>query len=149
MAKRQVFEAPPRTELIGSCICAKEQVLMTDSMHTLTIQSGFVGRYHARKQRLGIEIMSDFLRALMDIQEKTYAVTCSVTEISLEFPKRRARRIIYLGSGSTGREHGSCEPYMSLKDKGIILFLQIRTWTERNSTCNIGRPEKILSTRVT
>ena len=32
MAKRQVFEAPPRTELIGSCICAKEQVLMTASV---------------------------------------------------------------------------------------------------------------------
>ena len=69
---------------------------MSDAMHTFPVNTRFIGRYHPREKRLGIEVVPDFLRAFMDIQEKAYSVSCAVPEITLVFPERSTCRIIYL-----------------------------------------------------
>lgn len=96
VAERQVLKTQPRTEFIGTGIHAEEQALVSDAMHTFPVNTRFIGRYHPREKRLGIEIVPDFLRAFMDIQEKTYSVSCAVPEITLVFPERSTCRIIYL-----------------------------------------------------
>lgn len=69
---------------------------MSYAVHAFPVNTRFIGRYHSRKKRLGIEVVPDFLRAFMDIQEKAYSVSCAVPEISLVFPERSTCRIIYL-----------------------------------------------------
>ena len=96
VAERQVLETQPRTEFIGTGIHAEEQALVPDAVHTFPVNTRFIGRYHPREKRLGIEVVPDFLRSFVDIQEKAYSVSCAVPEISLVFPKRATCRIIYL-----------------------------------------------------
>ena len=85
VAERQVLETQPRTEFIGTGIHAEEQALVPDAVHTFPVNTRFIGRYHPREKRLGIEIVPDFLRAFMDIQEKAYSMSGAVPEITLVF----------------------------------------------------------------
>ena len=82
VAERQVLETQPRTEFIGTGIHAEEQALVSYAVHAFPVNTRFIGRYHPREKRLGIEVVHEYLREVMDIQEEAYGMSCAVPEIT-------------------------------------------------------------------
>ena len=93
-------------------------------------------------------IVTDFLRALVNIETETDSVTCSVAEIALKLPERASCGIINLTAGSAGRENCHRQAYMASQDKGVIFHLQLRARAERYSSGNVGSPVVILAAGI-
>lgn len=104
MTECQVLETSPGAEIIGPGINAQDETFMPDPVHALAVQARFVGSYHSREERDLIEIVADFLGTFVDIEEETDSVAGPVAVVSVVLPERTPRSIVYLASGSTGRE---------------------------------------------
>ena len=90
MAESQRLKSQPVTEIIHSGINAKDQVLVTDAELAFPVYSRLIARDHARDQGLTVEVLTDVLRPLVDIQIESDPVAGSVAEIALCAPERFA-----------------------------------------------------------
>ena len=87
---------------------------MPYTVHALAVDAGLVGTDHSGKQRLGVEVLADVMRAFVDVEEKAYAVPCTVAKVAPGFPQGFTCKAIYLAAGGTARENGHCKVYMAL-----------------------------------
>ena len=71
VAEGQRLESQPMAEIILSGINAKNEVLVTDAELAFTVDSRLVARDHAGEQSLTVEVLTDVLRAFVNIQIKS------------------------------------------------------------------------------
>lgn len=81
MTAGEGFEREPVAEFRSTGFATQDDILMSDSVTTLTIESGLVRGHHSRKKRLSIEILPYILRSLVNTEPIAYAMACSMTEI--------------------------------------------------------------------
>ena len=131
-------------EIVLSGINAKDQVLVTDTELALPVYSRLITCDHSRNQSLTIEVLTDVLRPLVDIQIESDPVAGSVAEIALCAPERFAGQDIQLATSRPLRENSLCQCYMPFQDQSIVLFLQLGTRPKRNSSGDVSSTEQVL-----
>lgn len=104
MTEGQRLETKPVAEIVLAGIYAKNHVLVTDSELALAVDSRLVTGDHSRDEGLTVEILTELLRPLMDIQVEPDAVAGTVTEIALDIPQRLPGQDVQLAAGSPLRE---------------------------------------------
>lgn len=100
MTEGQRLETKPVAEIVLAGIDAKNHVLVTDSELALAVDSRLVTGDHSRDKGLTVEILTELLRPLMDIQVEPDAVAGTVTEIALDIPQRLPGQDVQLAAGS-------------------------------------------------
>lgn len=120
MTERKCLETKPGAELIVSQFLDQDKILVPHTVHTFPVDARLVGTDHPGKQGLGIEILPDILRALVNSEEKTHSVAGTVAEIAPGLPEGFPGQGIYLATCRATRENCHCKVNMALKDKGVI-----------------------------
>ena len=82
MAESKGLETEPLPKVVPALIAAEQEILVTDTVKALAVDSRLVGSYHTRQERGGIEILPDILRTLVDAQEKANPMARTVPEIA-------------------------------------------------------------------
>lgn len=86
MAACKRLEIQPMTEFAAACFLAKDYILMPYSMHSLSVQSRFIGCDHTREKRLRIILISYGLRTFVHTEIITYSMACPMSKIAFCLP---------------------------------------------------------------
>lgn len=86
MTKGQRLETKPASEVILTGVNTEKNILMPNTMTAFPVYSRFIGSDHSRQNSLTVEILTDFLRAFVDVEVETHSVASPVTEIPLGVP---------------------------------------------------------------
>ena len=104
MAQGQGLETKPGAKFVITHTAHQKKVFVTHAVHSLTVDTGFVGEDHTGQEGVGVEILAYVLRALVDAQEEAHAVAGSVAEVTARPPQRLTRQGVYLAARGSSRE---------------------------------------------
>ena len=86
MAQGEGLETQPGAKFVIPGRTDQEHVLVPDSVHALAVDAGLVGKDHTGLQGDTVEILPQFLRTFVIVEEEAHAVTGSVAEVALGLP---------------------------------------------------------------
>ena len=123
---------------------------MSDAKFAFQIISGFVGCHHAGLKRhiLSADPPMNTLRALMDIQDISDAVSGAVVEIHSILPERHARKNIQISTAHSFLKNSRSKRKMSFKDKCVCFFLLGSKSAKRNCSRYICGSFHVVPARI-
>ena len=82
----QGLKREPVTEFGLAGLAAENNVFMPDAVAAFAVEARLIGCDHSRKQRLGIGLITNTLRAFVNAEIVAYAVTGALTKIASSLP---------------------------------------------------------------
>ena len=104
MTEGQGLEGVPGAEIVRSVFAHEDHVFVPDAVHAFAVEARFDGVDDARDIGIGIEVLAEFLRAFMDIEEEADAVAGAVAEVALGLPEGVAGQDVQVAAAGAHRE---------------------------------------------
>ena len=121
---------------------------MADAVHAFAVYCRLVRGDHTWKKRLRVRLPTYALRSFMYTEIVSYAVACTVAEITLGTPERHTRKGIKLMSCSAAREYRHRKVNHTLQYKRIVFHFKVCTFSHRDCTGDVSGAGEVLSAGI-